>query len=152
MKITEDMIPAIEAALGFKLYSRQRAYLLDEAHTLPSRNERKTGRTTAYIVKLLLTNAVPIDIQLEAMKYKDRREVSYTHYFRNLMQSIDYKLTKVGFDTVSVKRKSVAEKTEAALLSMGIDLDSTLLKRKLRAISKHTAALADELDVIDEER
>ena len=35
------------------------------------------------------------------------------------------------------------------LASMGIDLDTKRFELKLRAIAKHTEALADELDVID---
>lgn len=41
--------------------------------------------------------------------------------------------------------------TEAkkALASMGIDLDTDVFQQKLRAISKHAEALADELEYID---
>lgn len=149
MKITEDMIPTIEAALGFKLYDWQRSYLLGEEHVMP--NGRKTGRTTAYIVKILLTNPEPIDIKLEAMKYKDHKEVRYTQFFRNEVYRIDEKLATVGLDTVLVKHNG-AQRAHATTLEIGVDLDTDSMTRKLRAISKHTAALAEELDAIDEER
>lgn len=103
MKINENTIPIIEKALDFKLYDWQRAYLLGEPHKIP--HERATGKTTAYIVKLLLTNKEPIDIKRDAPKYKDHKCSHYTYWFRNEMKYIDDKLTDVGLNTCSVKLK-----------------------------------------------
>ena len=41
------------------------------------------------------------------------------------------------------------ERTPIGEMSMGLDLDTSKLKRKLRTIAKHAEALADELDEID---
>lgn len=144
MKITNETIPLIEKALGFTLYNWQRAYLLGEPHTIPT--ERATGRTTAYIVKLLLTNREPINIKFEAMKYKDHQGVLYTHFFRNFMREIDEKLTTVGLPTCSVKPQC---EHKQVLATMGIDLDTKRFELKLRAIAKHCEALANELEAID---
>ncbi len=142
MKITEEMIPLIEKALGFKLYDWQRAYLLEEQHSKPK--ERASGRTTAYIVKLLLTNHEPIDIKFHAMRYKDHQGVHYTDFFRNFMREIDEKLTNVGLPTCTVKPKS-----NNRTIEIEIDADTSKLQLKLRAIAKYVGALADELDAID---
>jgi len=55
--------------------------------------------------------------------------------YRDLM-----KQNRVTYDEHEVKQ---------ALVAMGIDLDTSQFKLKLRAISKHTEALANELDAID---
>ena len=141
MKITNETIPLIEKALGFELYEWQRAYLLDEIYVKPT--ERATGRTTAYIVKLLLTNREPINIKFDAMKYKDYHTVHYTGFFRNFMREIDEKLTVVGLPTCSVKPKPIRG------ITIDLGVDTNKMQLKLRAIAKHTEALADELDAID---
>lgn len=141
MKITEELIPLIEKALGFKLYEWQRAYLLEKPYSEPL--ERATGRTTVYVIKLLLTNREPINIKFDAMKYKDHRGEHYTDFFRNFMGEIDAKLTAVGLPTRTVKPKQ----SRGVTIEVGVDTDK--LQLKLRAIAKHAGALADELDAID---
>jgi len=141
MKTTESMIPLIEKALGFKLYDWQRAYLLGESYAEPT--ERRSGRTTVYVIKLLLTNREPINIKFDAMKYKDHRGVHYTDFFRKFMREIDEKLTDVGLTTRSVKPKQ----NRGITIEVAVDIDK--LQLKLRAIARHTEALADELDRID---
>lgn len=141
MKITEELIPLIEKALGFKLYEWQRAYLLEKPYSEPL--ERATGRTTVYVIKLLLTNREPINIKFDAMKYKDHRGEHYTDFFRNFMGEIDAKLTAVGLPTRTVKPKQ----SRGVTIEVGVDTDK--LQLKLRAIAKHVGALADELYRID---
>ncbi|MEK3728629.1 hypothetical protein [Lysinibacillus sp. FSL W8-0953] len=141
MKITEELIPLIEKALGFKLYEWQRAYLLEKPYSEPL--ERVTGRTTVYVIKLLLTNREPINIKFDAMRYKDHSGVHYADLFRNYMREIDAKLTAVGLPTRTVKPK----KSRGITIEVGVDTDK--LQLKLRAIAKHVGALADELDGID---
>lgn len=142
MKITEESIPLIEKALGFELYEWQRAYLLGESCTIPS--GRVTGRTTAYVVRLLLTNEQPINIKFDAMKYKDHPSVGYTHFFRNYMREIDEKLTAVGLPTCTVKPKSVDKN-----ITIDLNVNTNKMQLKLRAIAKHAEALANELDAIN---
>lgn len=143
MKITEELIPFIEKALGFELYEWQKSFLLGETFERPSR--RVSGRTTAYIVKLLLTNEELIDIKMDAKRYQDHPGYTYTSFFQHEMRTIDHKLTSVGLLTRLVKPKKVIGNVGGIEVSM----DTQNLQRKLRAIAKHTEALANELDSID---
>lgn len=148
MKITKEMIPLIEKALGFRLYDWQYGYLIGEFKQIP--HERQVGRTTAYIVKLLLTNDKPIDIELDAMRYEDIHSDYYTHIFIKFMKEIDKKLNAVGLSTCTIKHDSSLKQGSSKIKGITIELgvtDKSVLK--LRAIAKHTEALADELDRID---
>ena len=147
MEITEKLIPVIEKALGFELYEWQKSFLLNIPFEEPSR--RASGRTTAYIVKLLLTNEELIDIKNDAVLYQDHSpNGTYSSFFRHEMRIIDDKLTSAGLLTRSVKPKKVIGNVGG----IEVKLDTQSLQRKLRAIAKHTEALADELDAIDAEQ
>ncbi|MFJ7736409.1 hypothetical protein ACIQ2D_08695 [Lysinibacillus sp. NPDC097287] len=144
MEITEKLIPLIEKALGFELYEWQRAYLLNQPHKVPT--GRAVGYTTTYIVKLLLTNDRLIDIKKDVRRYQDYTASGhYSSFFRHEMRMIDDKLTSVGLVTQSVKPKKVI----GDVGGIEVKLDTQKLQQKLRAIAKHTEALAVELDAID---
>ncbi|MFJ7951542.1 hypothetical protein ACIQZG_08445 [Lysinibacillus sp. NPDC096418] len=145
MKITIETIPFIEKALGFKLYDWQRAYLLEESYSEPT--GRAVGRTTAYIVKLLLTNDRVIDSNKneDIQQYKDLQSSHYGDIFKHELRMIDDKLTSVGLRTCLLKPK----KNVLRNIQIGVEMNTDKLQLKLRAISKHTEALADELDWID---
>lgn len=55
-------------------------------------------------------------------------------------------MTTIG-DVWREKRKEESKSTRS--LSVAIQCDTSILQRQLRAIAKHTEALADELDAID---
>lgn len=145
MKITESMIPLIEKALGFKLYEWQKAYLVGETFKEPT--GRRVGRTTAYIVKLLLTNERVIDSNKykDIQQYKDHGGSHYGDFFKHEMRMIDDKLTSVGLRTCLLKPK----KNGLNNIQIGVEMNTGKLQLKLRAIAKHVGALADELDAID---
>lgn len=148
MKITEEMIPLIEKALGFELYKWQKAYLLGETYEEPA--GRRVGRTTAYIVKLLLTNERVIDSDKykDIQQYKDRSSSSsfYGDFFKHEMQMIDDKLTSVGLRTWLLKPK----RNGLNNIQIGVEMNTDKMQLKLRAIAKHVGALADELDRIND--
>lgn len=141
MNITKEMIPLIEKAMGFKLYDWQKKYLMGEEHEVP--NGRAVGRTTAYIIRLLLTNNKPIEIG-DVGRYADRSDSHYKHWFKGEVKYIHDKLTDSGLIT-----KVVTKTKPNQSLSIAIDADTNKLQVKLRAIAKHAEALADELDAID---
>lgn len=143
MIITNEMISLIEKALGFELYEWQKRYLMDEPHEVP--NGRAVGRTTAYIIRLLLTNDKPIEVD-SLKRYVDHGSSHYEYFFRSEVKYIHDKLTDVGIPTqLVVKRKPKQS------IAIAVEADTNKLQLKLRAIAKHTEALADELDAIDNE-
>jgi len=145
MKITESMIPLIGKALGFELYEWQKAYLLGETYKEPT--GRAVGRTTAYIVKLLLTNDKVINSNKneDIQQYKDFQSPHYSDFFKHELRMIDDKLTSVGLRTCLLKPK----KDVLRNIQIGLEMNTDKLHLKLRAIEKHAGALADELDMID---
>lgn len=146
MKITEETIPFIEKALGFKLHEWQQNYLLDEPCEIST--GRAVGRTVTYIVKLLLINKQPIDLDRDARRYQDHGASTYTHRFKGEVRYINDKLTSVGLATqLLTKNKPKPNQS----LSIAVDVNTDKLQHKLRAIAKHAEALANELDVIDNE-
>lgn len=146
MKITERMIPLIEKALGFELYKWQRDYLLGGTYEEPA--GRRVGRTTAYIVKLLLTNERVIDSNKykDIQLYKDHSSQFYGDFFKHEMRMIDDKLTSVGLRTCLLKPK----RNGLNDIQIGVEVNTDKLQLKLKAIVKHAGALADELDAIDD--
>lgn len=145
MKITESMIPLIEKALGFELYEWQKAYLLGEISKVPT--ERRAGRTTAYVVKLLLTNDRSIDSNKykDIQEYKDLQTPYYNDIFKHELRMIDDKLTSVGLRTCLLKPK----KDVLRNIQIGVEMNTDKLQLKLRAIEKFVGALADKLEAID---
>lgn len=57
------MIAAIEAALGMKLYENQIKYIIGEIEQPNYDNDRATGKTTAYCIKLALSSGDPLDLR-----------------------------------------------------------------------------------------
>ena len=145
MKINESMIPLIEKALGFELYEWQKAYLLGETFKEPT--GRAVGRTTAYIVKLLLTNDKVINSNKneDIQKYKDFQSPYYSDFFKRELRMIDDKLTSVGLRTCLLKPK----KDVLRNIQIGVEMNTDKLQLKLRAIEKFVGALGDELDRVD---
>lgn len=104
----EKTIKRIEKALGFTLYRWQRRYLcLDDMKINP--DYRYCGNSTIYIVKQLLT----LDGKLNLMWSSKDIELLIDHnggskMMQNMMkpmiESINYKLKSVGFETCLVDK------------------------------------------------
>ena len=141
MKITNEMIPLIEKALGFTLYDWQKNYLLGEPHEIPP--GRAVGKTVAYIVKFLLTSKEPIKLEFIG-RYQDYVGSHYKHWFKGEVKYIHDKLTDVGLTTQLVTMNKPKQS-----ISIAVDADTEKLQLKLRAIAKHAEQLANELDAID---
>lgn len=102
MKITEETIPLIEKALGFELYEPQKEYLLDEDRYKLRSSGRNTGKTTAYCIRLALSEGEPLDLRKPWMFSDDWGVVSDTkqyarQFFRRFFMDIRDKLKESGF-------------------------------------------------------
>lgn len=105
MAIRAHHIPLIENCLNFKLYDYQKKYLLNEPHNFPL--GRCTGRTTAFCIKLALSDGEPLNIS-KPEEFSDMRHlsnhVSYARgFFRYEFMEIREKLNNAGFDVRDVK-------------------------------------------------
>lgn len=60
MKITKELIPHIEKALGITLYEHQTMYLV---HDFGISGGRRNGKTLAYCIKLSLSKGEPLDLK-----------------------------------------------------------------------------------------
>lgn len=98
MIITEQIIPLIEKALGFELYENQKSYLLGKSGMVGG---RVTGKTTAYCVKLLLTDGEPLNLK-KSVEFADGWSLSNHRsyamgFFRHELVKIHDKLKNHGF-------------------------------------------------------
>ena len=107
-KLNSELIEKIEKALDIKFYDWQKDYLLDIPRVLDMRmTGRCTGKTLAYIIKLLFTKDEP----LRAYEFKemeecsdwycvtnrvDRKETHYTQWFRRFLIDIYTELREKG--------------------------------------------------------
>ena len=94
VKIPEALLILVENALGFKLYPKQRDYLLG---ITIDRWERQEGYTTAHAIRLALSKGEPLDIR-QAKNFCDG---SHTHnyakaYYLPLFKDIWHKLRDYG--------------------------------------------------------
>ena len=102
--INEKRIAEVEKALGIKLYTCQREFILNGI--IACRNERCTGRTTAYCIKLLLSEGEPIKLwdreqMLRLMDYKGNN--SYVRFFEERLTKIYEQLKVSGVVTRTVE-------------------------------------------------
>lgn len=105
MKITEQLIPHIEKAIGFKLYEHQVNYLLDKGGLTGG---RRTGKTVAYCVKLALSDGEPIDLRkpenyADEWSLPDHKRYAKT-FFRDEFMRYRQMLKDYGFPVREVKR------------------------------------------------
>lgn len=104
VKITEQIIPHIEKAVGFTLYEHQKDYLLDRG---PLMCGRKTGKTVAYCIRLALSKGEPLSIT-RPEKFADEQALpnhrSYARgYFRHEFMEYRQLLADYGFPVRDVK-------------------------------------------------
>lgn len=102
MKITENLIPHIEKAVGFTLRDHQINYLLDKG---PLASGRNTGKTVAYCIKLALSDGVPLDMErpFEFSDYGDGSRSYAYKFFRNEFMKYRGMLKDYGFPVREVK-------------------------------------------------
>lgn len=97
-------IEKIEKALGYKLYPMVIRYLTtdEKCHW----NGRAYGKTTAYIIKLVLEKDREIKLsELKMGVYNDEiHDINYNHWFRNELIYIRNLLQMEGFDVIKIKK------------------------------------------------
>lgn len=99
--VSPHMLDKVDEALGFKLKEWQRAYILDKYYDTSKANERKSGKTTAYIIKRLLQPYVISRSELE--HFSDAvGSVRYNAWFKKYALEINEKLTNAGIKTCLV--------------------------------------------------
>jgi len=100
-RITPEMLPVIEKALGFELYENVKLFLVLEEDRTKRYNyikqDRRTGGTIAYCINLALSEGVPLDFthfdfidEWHGLAYKD--------WFRRTFLDIWNKLGDAGLE------------------------------------------------------
>lgn len=106
----EQTIKLIEKALGFTLYRWQRRYLcLDDMEI--NTDYRCCGNSTIYIVKQLLTLDRKLNLKcssndIELLIDHKSKSVNMKKIMKPMIESIDYKLKSVGFETCLVELRT----------------------------------------------
>lgn len=102
MEITEQVIPHIEKAIGFKLYVHQVNYLMDKGSLQVGRG---TGKTIAYCIKLALSEGEPLNIKRpdEFSDYGDGSRRYAFGFFRKEFMKYRDMLKVYGFPVREVK-------------------------------------------------
>ena len=94
----DAIIKAIEVALRIKLYDWQKAYIFGmSGYVMPG---RVTGRTTAYILKLLLSKGPPLHLYKNDVLMNicdEDHGHSYRTLFKNELGEIHYRLWGIAF-------------------------------------------------------
>lgn len=105
--IKSEHIKGIEEALELKLLPFQIHYIIGQSNTLGS--TRASGRTTAYCIKLALSEGEPLNLR-ETETFADMRHfpvhqhMTYSRsFFRNVFMDIRGKLEEYGFKVREVK-------------------------------------------------
>ena len=112
-KLDVELLGYVERALGLTFKDWQRNYILDIPMVLDmSITGRHTGKTLAYVVKLLLTDGEPIKVYdlnyIHAISddYHNtggkHRDVAYSQWFRNYLVNIHNSLIEAGIETREV--------------------------------------------------
>jgi hypothetical protein len=88
------MIECIEECLGFKLYDWQKEYIFGRSCVIPT--GRRVGFTTAYMIKLIISEGKPIRLDKPETISKicdyNHGPMYYT-WFRNEFSDMYYKLS-----------------------------------------------------------
>jgi hypothetical protein len=116
MVISMYTILHIESALGLKLYDNQKRYLMDEAGLVGG---RRTGKTTAYCIKLALSEGEPLNMDkpeefADGWELGDQRRYAKA-YFRRAFLDIREALKGAGLPVRDIKGKDITEEYTVAL-------------------------------------
>lgn len=95
-----DLMKRVETALGIKLFVWQWNYILKNEPI----NGRRTGKTTAYCLSVLLTDIKKTTIVIPRM----RKSGSFES-FRSQLYDIKEKLTAAGIETNEIKTTNYGE-------------------------------------------
>jgi len=100
MNIDVSVIKEIEKALSIELFQHQRDYL---ANGTPMHGGRGNGKTLAHCIKLVLSEGIPLNIDLPELFCDDdygseNNKVNYARsYYRRMFQEVWEKLKATGF-------------------------------------------------------
>jgi len=97
--INEAVLGQIEMAFDIKLYEWQRSYLLGKPFDPPT--DRQSGRTFAYIIKLLLSKEMQ---QRGIGRLAEKSEGAYRDWFKGQVLEIDDQLKAAGIETKLIRQ------------------------------------------------
>jgi hypothetical protein len=103
IKMTDEVIRAIELVLDIKLYDNQKAYLQHDEF-MPA--ERCTGRTTAYCIKLALSKGHPLNLNRPeefSDRYPDKHGYARSFFLRQFLETRQ-RLLECGFPVREVRK------------------------------------------------
>jgi len=106
--ISENLLRAVEKVLDIKLYNEQKNYLLNDGDYWFG--GRQSGKTTAYCIKLALSDGPPLDMSV-SYKWCDNdcgtptNKRRYSDWFRGCFLDIWTRLKDAGFMVRDIKRK-----------------------------------------------
>ena len=103
--MNREEIRVIELALGFKLLPFQIAYIKGYSDDLGT--TRGSGRTTAYCIKIALSDGEPLYLdrihEFADMKRLGNHRTYASHFFKNSFMDIHTKLKAFGLKVREVK-------------------------------------------------
>jgi len=102
LKITEEVIPHIEKAMGLKLYENQVNHLLGKSW---SATGRRNGKTLSHCIKLALSEGEPLNMKkpYEFSDYGDGSRRYAYYFYKNEFMRIRDKLKYYGFAVRNIR-------------------------------------------------
>ena len=107
MTINDIVLDAVEKVLDIKLYELQRKYILGQCDYWYG--ARRSGKTSAYCIKLALSDDEPLNIR-KAYSFCDddygcpSNKLNYSRWFLDRFMEIWSKLKDAGFPVREVRR------------------------------------------------
>lgn len=105
--IDKKLIPAIENTLNIELYPNVIKYLTEDDYNIPY-DGRRIGKTTAYIIKMVLDSSIE-EIKLVDLlegKYADEIwDYHYRDWFVREFMDVREKLKDSGFKVIKIRNE-----------------------------------------------
>lgn len=100
-------IKLIEKALGYELYDNTKDFLLsgvdrDEIYNFFPKNERQTGKTTAYCIHIALSKGTELNFRTKLIA-DEFHDFNYYMWFKGYFRDIRNKLKSMGFEVRDCK-------------------------------------------------
>lgn len=105
LKITEEIIPHIEKALGLVLYDHQKKYLLEQGSLLSG---RANGKTVAHCIKLALSTGESLNMNKphEFSDYGDGSIRYAQSFYMHEFMKVREKLKGYGFPVRGIRNEN----------------------------------------------
>lgn len=104
--IDKILVPYIEKALNIKLYDNVKAYLTEDKTIHYDKNNRRCGKTTAFIIKYILENSdktIKFSDLIRGGHTDEIWDTNYIYWYYHEFMNIRDKLEHGGFKVVKIE-------------------------------------------------